>query len=160
MDFIALHAPKRSGRGREDRRLNFYRARDNLADGVPATAACRDRDVNRTARDKAPGPGQSRPTARARKLGLATGDEGFNLDFHAIRHHGTDTSLEKHYVSSRSQRTRAMLTFFAQDHASQEMVYSSADLTKTEQAREVLALPTTGRTSPAETPGCSCSTPS
>jgi hypothetical protein len=76
---------------------------------------------------------------RLRELGLATGDEGFNLDFHAIRHHGTDTPLEKHYVPSRSQRTRAMLTFFAHDHASQEMVYSNADLTKTEQAREVLA---------------------
>ncbi|MCA1678161.1 MAG: hypothetical protein LC790_04225 [Actinobacteria bacterium] len=76
---------------------------------------------------------------RLRELGLASGDEGFNLDFHAIRHHGTDTPLEKHYVPSRSQRTRAMLTFFAHDHASQEMVYSNADLTKAEQAREVLA---------------------
>jgi transposase len=76
---------------------------------------------------------------RLRELGLASGDQGFNLDFHAIRHHGADTPLEKHYVPSRSQRTRAMLTFFAHDHASQEMVYSNADLTKAEQAREVLA---------------------
>ena len=30
MDLIALHAPKRSRRAREDRRLNVYRARDNL----------------------------------------------------------------------------------------------------------------------------------
>ena len=35
-----------------------------------------------------------------------------------------------------------MLTFFAQDHASQEMVYSNAELTKAEHAREVIALPT------------------
>jgi len=76
---------------------------------------------------------------RLRELGLASGDEGFNLDFHAIRHHGADTPLEKHYVPSRSQRTRAVLTFFAHDHASQEMVYANADLTKAEQAREVLA---------------------
>ena len=76
---------------------------------------------------------------RLRELGLASGDEGFNLDFHAIRHHGSDTPLEKHYVPSRSQRTRAVLTFFAHDHASQEMVYANADLTKAEQAREVLA---------------------
>ena len=33
-------------------------------------------------------------TRQLRQLGLATGDEGFNLDFHAIRHHGTDTPLE------------------------------------------------------------------
>jgi hypothetical protein len=78
-------------------------------------------------------------TRRLRELGMATGEQGFNLDFHAIRHHGTDTPLEKHYVPSRSQRTRAMLTFFAHDHASQEMVYANADLTKAEQAREVLA---------------------
>ena len=78
-------------------------------------------------------------TGRMRELGLATGEQGFNLDFHAIRHHGTDVPLEKHYVPARSQRTRAVLTFFAQDHASQEMVYSNAELTKTEQAREVIA---------------------
>lgn len=76
---------------------------------------------------------------RLRELGLASGEEGFNLDFHAIRHHGEDTQLEKHYVPRRSQRTRAVLTFFAQDHASTEMVYANADLTKAEQAREVLA---------------------
>ncbi|MGB0093101.1 MAG: hypothetical protein WBP81_11295 [Solirubrobacteraceae bacterium] len=76
---------------------------------------------------------------RLRELGLATGAEGFNLDFHAIRHHGTDTPLEKHYVPRRSQRTRAVLTFFAQDHASTEMVYANADLTKAEQAREIIA---------------------
>ena len=78
-------------------------------------------------------------TGRMRELGLATGEQGFNLDFHAIRHHGTDVPLEKHYVAARSQRTRAVLTFFAQDHASQEMVYSNAELTKAEQAREVIA---------------------
>ncbi|MCA1681057.1 MAG: hypothetical protein LC777_20010, partial [Actinobacteria bacterium] len=78
-------------------------------------------------------------TRRLRELGLATGEQGFNLDFHAIRHHGADTPLEKHYVPRRSQRTRAVLTFFAQDHASTEMVYANADLTKAEQAREMLA---------------------
>ncbi|CAN5715729.1 hypothetical protein BH24ACT6_BH24ACT6_00010 [soil metagenome] len=76
---------------------------------------------------------------RLRELGMATGEQGFNLDFHAIRHHGEDTQLEKHYVPTRSQRTRAVLTFFAQDHASQEMVYSNTELTKAEQAREVIA---------------------
>ena len=76
---------------------------------------------------------------RLRELGLATGEQGFNLDFHAIRHHGADTQLEKHYVPRRSQRTRAVLTFFAQEHASTEMVYANADLTKAEQAREIIA---------------------
>ena len=48
-----------------------------------------------------------------RPLGLATGEAGFNCDFHAIRHHGDQAVLEKHYVPKRSQRTRAVLTFFA-----------------------------------------------
>jgi len=74
--------------------------------------------------------------------GLATGSAGFNCDFHAIRHHGNPdlgAPLEKHYVPKRSQRTRAVLTFFAQDHASTEMVYANADITKAEQAREIIA---------------------
>ena len=74
-----------------------------------------------------------------RPLGLATGEDGFNCDFHAIRHHGTEAVLEKHYVPRRSQRTRAVLTFFAQDHASSEMVYANADITKAEQAAEIIA---------------------
>ena len=44
---------------------------------------------------------------RLRALGLAAGEEGFNLDFHAIRHHGDDPVLEEHYVPARSQRTRS-----------------------------------------------------
>lgn len=74
-----------------------------------------------------------------RPFGLATGTAGFNLDFHAIRHHGADAILEEHYVPKRSQRTRAVLTFFAQDHTSAEMVYTNADITKAAQSREVLA---------------------
>ena len=76
---------------------------------------------------------------RLRTLGLATGQAGFNLDFHAIRHHGNDPILEEHYVPARSQRTRSVLTFFANDHTSGEMVYANAEITKAGQAREILA---------------------
>jgi len=76
---------------------------------------------------------------RCRQIGLYTGEGGFNLDFHTIRHHGEQVPLEEHYVASRSQRTRSVLTFFAQDHASTEMVYANADVTKAEQANEVIA---------------------
>ncbi|MGH9030363.1 MAG: hypothetical protein ACRDV4_12215, partial [Acidimicrobiales bacterium] len=76
---------------------------------------------------------------RCQTLGPYDGESGFNLDFHAIRHHGGEVPLEEHYVPARSQRTRSVLTFFAQDHTSTEMVYANADVTKAEQAKEVLA---------------------
>ena len=74
-----------------------------------------------------------------RPLGLAAGEAGFNCDFHAIRHHGDQAVLEKHYVPRGSQRTRAVLIFFAQDHATSDMVYANADITKAEQAAEIIA---------------------
>lgn len=61
-----------------------------------------------------------------------------DLDFHAIMHWGDDVALEKHYVPKRSQRTRSVLSFFAQDGASQTLVYANADLTKATQSAEVL----------------------
>ncbi len=76
---------------------------------------------------------------RLRRGGLASGDAGFNLDFHSIRHYGSDAPLENNYVPKRSQATRSVLAFFAQDHASTEMVYANADVTKGEAAREILA---------------------
>jgi hypothetical protein len=91
-----------------------------------------------------------------RRHGLATGEAGFNCDFHAIRHHGDPdhgAQLEKHYVPRRSQRTQAVLTFFAQDHASTEMVYANADITKAEQAREIIAFADYWRTATGTDPG-------
>ena len=49
-------------------------------------------------------------------------------------HWGEDVALEKHYVPTRSQRTRSVLSFFAQDGASQTLIYANADLTKATQA--------------------------
>jgi hypothetical protein len=70
--------------------------------------------------------------------GLATGEE-INLDFHAVMHWGEDPALEKHYVPRRSQRTRSVLTFFAEDADTHTLLYANADLAKATQAGEVLA---------------------
>src|SRR5271169_1598665 len=71
--------------------------------------------------------------------GLATAEEGiFDLDFHAVMHWGHDPVLEKHYVPTRSQRSRSVLTFFAQDTGTHNLVYANADLTKATQNREVI----------------------
>jgi transposase len=72
--------------------------------------------------------------------GLAASEQAiFDLDFHAVMHWGHDPALEKHYVPKRSQRTRSVLTFFAQDSGTHNLVYANADLSKATQAREVLA---------------------
>ena len=72
--------------------------------------------------------------------GLAGSDEGiFDLDFHAVMHWGNDPALEKHYVPARSQRARSVLTFFAQDSGTHNLVYASADISKATQNREAIA---------------------
>jgi len=74
------------------------------------------------------------------RSGLATENEAvFDLDFHAVMHWGQDPVLEKHYVPSRSQRARSVLTFFAQDTGTHNLVYANADISKASQAREAVA---------------------
>ena len=66
---------------------------------------------------------------RLREAGLI-GEQGVNLDFHAIMSYGEqDTVLEKHYVPRRSQRTRSVLTFIAQDGQEHTILYANAELT-------------------------------
>ena len=74
---------------------------------------------------------------RLREAGLI-GEQGVNLDFHAIMSYGEqDTVLEKHYVPRRSQRTRSVLTFIAQDGQEHTILYANAELTARQQAGEV-----------------------
>jgi hypothetical protein len=70
--------------------------------------------------------------------GLAEGGD-LDVDFHAVMHWGEDAALEKHYVPRRSQRTRSVLTFFAQNADTHNLVYANADISRAAQAREVLA---------------------
>ena len=72
--------------------------------------------------------------------GLAASEEAiFDLDFHAVMHWGHDPVLEKHYVPTRSQRSRSVLTFFAQDSGTHNLVYANADISKATQHREAIA---------------------
>ena len=72
--------------------------------------------------------------------GLASAGEAiFDLDFHAVMHWGQDPALEKHYVPKRSQRARSVLTFFAQDSGTHNLIYANADISKATQAREAIA---------------------
>jgi transposase len=75
---------------------------------------------------------------RLREAGLV-GEAGLNLDFHAIMSYGEDTILDKHYVPRRSQRTRSVLTFIAQDGQERTIIYANAELTARQQSGEVIA---------------------
>jgi len=76
--------------------------------------------------------------AVAHRSGQARG-ASFDLDFHAIMHFGDDVALETHYVPRRSQRTESVLTFFAQDGDTHNLVYANATCTKAGQSQEALA---------------------
>lgn len=75
--------------------------------------------------------------ARQQAVGLIDG-ESFNLDFHAIMSYGEDQILEEHYVPRRSQRTRSVLTFFAQDALNATLCYANTDISKADQAHEII----------------------
>ncbi|MDQ5832370.1 MAG: hypothetical protein M3550_04835 [Actinomycetota bacterium] len=75
--------------------------------------------------------------SRQRAVGLIDG-ESFNLDFHAIMSFGEDEILDEHYVPRRSQRTRSVLSFFAQDGCHSTLCYANADISKAEQAHEII----------------------
>jgi hypothetical protein len=64
--------------------------------------------------------------------------ESFNLDFHAVPFFGQDEFVERHYLSKRSRRDKAVLTFFAQDADADILCYCNADLRKGEENDEVL----------------------
>jgi transposase len=74
---------------------------------------------------------------RQRAVGLVAG-ESFNLDFHAIMSFGDDEILAEHYVPRRSQRTRSVLSFFAQDSEHATLCYANADIEKGQQSHEII----------------------
>ena len=73
---------------------------------------------------------------RLRKASIING-ESFNLDFQSLPYFGEEDVVEKHYVSMRSRRQKAILVFFAQDAKSKIFCYCNADLRKGEEADEI-----------------------
>jgi hypothetical protein len=69
--------------------------------------------------------------------GLLRG-ECFNLDCHPIPQRGEEAVLEKHSVSKRSRRERAVLVFLAQDSDTRVLCYANATVTQATQAEEIL----------------------
>ena len=69
--------------------------------------------------------------------GLLPG-QSFNLDFHAIPVRGEEAEVEKHYISRRSRRERAILVFLVQDNDTRALCYANATVRKDAAADEIL----------------------
>jgi hypothetical protein len=69
---------------------------------------------------------------------LLPGARSFSLDFHPIPYRGDQAILENHYIPSRGQASPSVQTFFAQEHENHVFCYANANLTREEQAGEVL----------------------
>lgn len=62
----------------------------------------------------------------------------FSLDFHPIPYRGEEAILENHYIPCRGLAGPSVQSFFAQEHENQVFCYANANLTRDQQAGEVL----------------------
>jgi len=60
------------------------------------------------------------------------------LDFHPIPYRGDAAGLERHYIPLSGKASPSVLSFFALEQESRVLCYANADLTRAEQAGEVL----------------------
>ncbi len=62
----------------------------------------------------------------------------FALDFHPIPYRGEASGLDRHYIPLSGKASPSVLSFFALEQDSRVLCYANADLTRAEQAGEVL----------------------
>lgn len=71
-------------------------------------------------------------------LGLCEG-KAVNLDFHSVPHFGEESVLEKHWTGARNKGMKGALTLFAQDADTKILLYTAADIRRSEADDQVLA---------------------
>lgn len=74
---------------------------------------------------------------QASKLGLYRGHV-VNLDFHTAPHYGDESVLEEHWAGARGKVMKGALTLFAQNAESKLMLYTTADIQRSESDDQVL----------------------
>jgi hypothetical protein len=74
---------------------------------------------------------------RAAHLGLYDGSV-VNLDFHSTPHFGDESVLDKHWTGTRGKTMKGALSLFAQDAGSKLMLYTDADIRRSEADDQVL----------------------
>ncbi len=73
----------------------------------------------------------------ASTLGLYDG-KFVNLDFHTVPHFGEESVLENHWAGARNKKMKGALTLFAQDSESKLLLYTDADIKRSESDDQVL----------------------
>jgi len=74
---------------------------------------------------------------RVSKLNLCDG-KIINLDFHTVPHYGEESVLEEHWAGARGKVMKGALTLFAQDADSKLMLYTAADVQRSEADDQIL----------------------
>lgn len=72
------------------------------------------------------------------RLGLCSGSI-INLDFHTIPHFGDESVLQEHWAGARGKRMKGALTLLAQDAESRLILFSAADIQRSEADDQILA---------------------
>ncbi len=80
---------------------------------------------------------QSGMAQAGHRLGLYTSST-INLDFHAVPHWGDESVLDKNWVGARGKGIKSALTLFAQDCDSKLILYTEADIRRSEADDQVL----------------------
>ena len=75
---------------------------------------------------------------QGQKLGLYDG-KMVNLDFHTVPHYGEESELEKNWAGARGKTMKGALTLFAQDAETKLMLYTAADIKRSEADDQVLS---------------------
>jgi hypothetical protein len=75
---------------------------------------------------------------QASKLGLYK-EKIINLDFHTAPHYGDESVLEKHWAGARGKVMKGALCLFVQDADSKLMVYTAADIQRSEADDQVMS---------------------
>jgi transposase len=60
-----------------------------------------------------------------------------NLDFHSIPHYGDESEMEKVWCGARGKAMKGANTFFAQNSESNAIIYSRADILRSEEVHEI-----------------------
>lgn len=65
------------------------------------------------------------------------GSDFINLDFHSIPHYGDESEMEKIWCGARGKTMKGANTVFAQDSSNNAIIYTRADIFRSEEALEV-----------------------